>query len=220
MGLDFFKLDNPSLLYLLGGIWVTLQYAGLSICLGFIGGTFLAIAKISTFLPFRILAQVYVSLFRGTPLLVQLFLIYFGLPHLLPIQITPFEAGIAAFSLNSAAYVCEIIRSGIQSIDKGQMEAALSLGISRSVAMRQIILPQAVKNILPALVNEMVNLLKESAIVSVIGEADLLRRAQNITAEKYIYFEPYLAVALIYYVLVMILTLFAKLLEDRLKRSD
>ncbi|MBP9693299.1 MAG: ABC transporter permease subunit, partial [Alphaproteobacteria bacterium] len=100
------------------------------------------------------------------------------------------------------------------------MEAALSLGVPRSVAMRQIILPQAVKNILPALVNEMVNLLKESAIISVIGEADLLRRAQVIAAEKYIYFEPYLAVALIYYVLVMVLTLFAKILEDRLKRSD
>lgn len=219
MVLDFYQLV-PSLPFLLGGILVTLQYAGLSIFLGFIGGTFLAIAKISSFMPFRAFAKAYVSLFRGTPLLVQLLLIYFGLPHLLHIQITPFEAGIAAFSLNSAAYVCEIIRSGIQSIDKGQMEAALSLGVPRSVAMRQIILPQAVKNILPALVNEMVNLLKESAIISVIGEADLLRRAQVIAAEKYIYFEPYLAVALIYYILVMILTQFAKLLEDRLKRSD
>jgi ABC-type amino acid transport system permease subunit len=133
---------------------------------------------------------------------------------------TAFEAGVLAFSLNSGAYVSEHIRAGILSVDRGQFEAAASLGISYFSTMKDIILPQAIKNILPSLVNESIDLLKESALVSTIGEMDLLRRANVVAAEKYIYFEPLLMVAAVYYVMVMVLSHFAKVLEIRLRRSD
>jgi His/Glu/Gln/Arg/opine family amino acid ABC transporter permease subunit len=192
----------------------------LSIIFGFMIGSILALMKLSSYKTLEILSKVYISIFRGTPLLVQLSLIYFALPQLVGYQITAFEAGVFAFSLNSGAYVSEIIRAGIQSVDKGQFEAAAALGLNQRFIMKDIIFPQAIKNILPALVNEFVNLLKESALISIIGEADLLRRANIIAAEKYIYFEPLVAVGLIYYVLVMIFSKVATLLEKRLNKSD
>jgi His/Glu/Gln/Arg/opine family amino acid ABC transporter permease subunit len=210
----------PSIPFLLGGALVTLKYVGLSMFFGSLLGCFLAFIKLSHMRILRIIANAYTSVFRGTPLLVQLSIIYFATPQLTGYDITAFQAGLLAFSLNSAAYVSEIIRAGIQAVDKGQFEAAQSLGISSLLAMKDIILPQAIKNILPALVNEAIDLLKESALVSVIGEMDLLRRANIVSAEKFIYFEPLLFIAAIYYILVMMLTQVAWLLEKRLKRSD
>jgi His/Glu/Gln/Arg/opine family amino acid ABC transporter permease subunit len=210
----------PSLPFLVEGTVVTLKYTLLSLFFGSLLGMTFALLKISACAPLRGVADLYTSLFRGTPLLVQLSLVYFATPQLVGYDISAFQAGLIAFSLNSGAYVSEIIRAGIQAVDRGQWEAAHSLGLPHRLMMRDIIMPQALKNILPALVNEAVNLLKESALVSVIGEMDLLRRANIVSAEKYVYFEPLMVVAAIYYVLVLVMSQGASVLERHLKKSD
>ena len=206
--------------FILKGTIVTLEYTILALIIGLLLGPAVALLKLSDNRPLRMFATFYTSIFRGTPLLVQLSIVYFATPQLFGYKITAFEAGILAFSMNSTAYVSEIIRAGIQSIDRGQFEAAESLAIPYKNAMLSIIMPQAIRNILPALVNESINLLKESALVSVIGEMDLLRRANIVSSETFLYFEPLIFIALIYYILVSILSKIAKLLEKRLMRSD
>lgn len=209
-----------SLLLVPEGLYITLKYAFISVFCGLILGTLLALAKLSNSSITKLLASFYTSIFRGTPLLVQLSLIYFGLPSLFPIKITAFSAGILAFSLNSAAYISEIIRAGVLAIDKGQFEASKSLGIPYYLMMKDIIFPQAFRNMLPSIVNEVINMVKESAIISTIGELDLMRRAQIVAAQNYSYFEPILIAALCYYIVVTILTFVANILEKRLKIND
>lgn len=182
MNLDFSQIV-PSMPYILKGIGVTIQIVLASAILGFVLGVILSLCKISRNKPLQWFADAYTSVFRGTPLVLQLLLIYFGLPQLLGFDIAPFPAAVAAFGLNSAAYISEIIRAGILAVDKGQREAALALGIPYRRMMGQIILPQALKNILPALMNEFITLTKESAIVTVIGALDIMRRAY-IVGEK------------------------------------
>lgn len=206
----------PSLPYILGGLQITLFYTVTSVLGGFVLGSFLTLMKLSPLRSIRFLASIYTSIFRGTPLILQLGLIYYASQGVTGYNISVWQAGITAFSLNSAAYISEIMRAGVQSIDKGQQEAALSLGIPRFLIMRDIILPQAFCNILPALVNETIDLLKESALVSTITETDLMRRAVIVAAEKHLYFEPFLFVGAIYYTLVMILSFFAHYLEKRM----
>ena len=206
-----------TMLYIPAGAIVTLEYTLTSVALGLLIGSMLAMCKISNVWILNKFSAVYVSIFRGTPLLVQLSLIYFATPGLTGYQISVFEAGIISFSLNSGAYVSEIIRAGIGSIDKGQFEAAKALGIPYASMMKDIILPQALRNILPALVNEVINLLKESAIISTIGGADLMRRAQIVAAEQYSYFGPLLIATACYYLMVLILSYFANKLENKLK---
>lgn len=215
-----FQQILPSIPFILEGTLVTLMYTVSSVCIGSMIGCALAFGRVSSIKILARFTQVYVSIFRGTPLLVQLSLFYFATPQLTGYKISALEAGIFSFSLNSAAYIAEIIRAGIQAIPKGQTEAALSLGLGRFFITKDIILPQALKNILPALVNEFSSLLKESVIISIIGEMDLYRRARLVAAEKYIYFEPLLLIAGVYYILVMALTIFAKYLEKRLRKSD
>lgn len=218
MYLDFEQIW-PSLPYILEGIPVTLAYTGVSLGLGFVWGTLLAFCKVSHMTPLKWFADFYTSIFRGTPLLLQLSLIYFASPQLIGYKISIWEAGILTFTLNSGAYISEHIRAGINSVDKGQMEAALSLGLSYPLIMKDIILPQAIRNILPSLVNEAIDLLKESALISVIGGADILRRAKIVGEEKYLFFEPLLIAGLLYYILVMILTGATRLLEKKLKKT-
>jgi His/Glu/Gln/Arg/opine family amino acid ABC transporter permease subunit len=215
-----FDLLVPAIPFILQGTWVTLEYMFLAAIISVIWGTILSIFKISHIRPLKWFGVAYTSVFRGTPLLVQLSIIYMATPQLTGYNITALQAGVLAFGLNSAAYVSETIRGGILAVDRGQREAALSLGVSYGRMMLDIILPQAVKNILPALVNESIALLKDTALVSTIGAADLLRRAEIVTGELYIYFEPLILVAAVYYVLVMILTWFGRMLERRLRRSD
>lgn len=209
-----------SLPLLIDGIWVTLTFTLLSGIVGFVWGTVLGLIRISTIKPLIWFATAYISIFRGTPLLVQLFLIYFAAPQLTGYDISALEAGVLAFGLNSAAYIAEIIRGGILAVDKGQREAAMSLGIPYRKMMFAIILPQALKHILPALVNECVALIKESSLVSTIGVMDILRGAQVIQNAHFLAFEPLIIAAVIYYIIVMILTTFAHLLERRLRVSD
>jgi arginine/lysine/histidine transporter system substrate-binding protein len=206
-----------SLAYIPFGIIVTLKYALLSVFFGLIIGSLIAFARLSSYKLLNYFAIIYLSIFRGTPLLLQLFIIYFALPMMLGSEVSAFLAGIVAFSLNSGAYVSENIRAGIESVDKGQFEAAKSLGLSFGQSMRYIILPQAIKNIMPSLVNEAINMIKESSIISVIGEADIMRRANVVSAEHYSYFEPLMVAALCYYVLVLIFSSLAKIVERRMK---
>ena len=219
LDLDFGRI-TPSLPFILRGLLVTIQFTALSALLGFVWGTILSLFKISSIKPLYWFGTVYTSIFRGTPLLVTLSLIYFATPQLTGQDITGFQAGVITFALNSGAYVSEVIRAGILAVSKGQTEAAVSLGVRYQPMMLDIILPQAVKNILPALVNESIALLKDSTLVSVIGAQDLLRRAQIVAAEKYVYFEPLLIVALVYYAIVMVLSVSATVLERRLQRSS
>lgn len=202
--------------YISMGVTVTLKYTIISVTFGLLIGVALSLCKLSKYKTLNYAANIYTSIFRGTPLLVQLSLIYFALPAILNIDLSIFASGIIAFSLNSGAYVSEIIRAGINAVDKGQFEAAKAHGIPYHKMMRDIIMPQAIRKILPSLVNEMINMLKESAIISTIGETDIMRRSQIIAAEQYSYLEPILVAASCYYILVMILSYIAKKLEERL----
>jgi len=207
----------PSVPYILQGIPITLSYTLVSLFFGFLWGAILALCKVGHLSILRRFAGFYTSVFRGTPLLLQLILVYHAVPQLTGYDISVWQAGILTFTLNSGAYVAEHIRAGINAVDKGQMEAALSLGIPYLLIMRDIILPQAIRNILPSLVNESIDLLKESALISVIGGADILRRANIVAAETYLYFEPLLVAGFLYYVLVMILTTISHFIEKKMK---
>ncbi len=205
---------------LLVGAGVTIKITAMSVALGVLIGLFVGIARISTFKPIRFLAAVYVDFIRGTPLLVQIFLVYFALPALTGQRIDPYVAAIGACSVNSGAYVAEIFRAGIQSINAGQMEAARSLGMTWTQAMRYIIVPQAFKRVIPPLGNEFIALLKDSSLVSVIGFEELTRRGQLIIAKTYSSLEIWLSVALIYLVMTLTISRFVAYLEKRFKTDD
>jgi arginine/lysine/histidine transporter system substrate-binding protein len=219
LNLDFTRI-SPDIPFILQGIPLTLLFTLLSVFLGLIWGTVLSLCKITGIKPLIWVANAYTSVFRGTPLLLQLALVYYATPQLTGYNIRALEAGVLTFTLNSGAYMSETIRGGIQAVDKGQAEAAMSMGVPYRLMMWDIILPQALKNILPALVNETIGLLKDSALVSTIGVVEILRSAQIVGANKYIYFEPLLFAGLIYYVLVMALTYGASVLERRLRQSE
>ncbi|USG67666.1 amino acid ABC transporter permease [Brevibacillus ruminantium] len=219
MNLDFAQIV-PYIPFILNGIKVTLQVTLFSVVLGFLWGSVLALIKISNIRLLKALAVGYTSIFRGTPLILQLTLVYFATPQLTGYNISQFEAAVLTFALNSAAYISETIRAGILAVDKGQWEAAKSLGVPYRKMMTDIIFPQAVKNILPALVNESIALLKESALVSTIGLADLMQNANIVKGTTFRYFEPYLLAGFSYYVMVMLLTWVARVLERRMRRSD
>lgn len=204
----------------INGLVISLKFTILSAIAGIILGTILALIKVSKIKSLQIFANIYTSLFRGTPLLVQLFLVYFATPQLIGYKIPTLNAAVITFGLNSAAYVSEILRGGIQSIDRGQYEAAMALGVPYYKMMKDIVIPQAIKVVLPGLVNEMIALLKESSLVSTIGVVDMMRASQTVMNVTYLAFEPFIIVALMYYVLVMILTSFADVLEGRLRKND
>ncbi|TVX96895.1 ABC transporter substrate-binding protein/permease [Cohnella terricola] len=219
LNIDFRVLEGY-VPYILKGIYVTLLFTLVSALLGLIWGTILSLFKISSIRPLQWFATAYTSVFRGTPLLVQLTLIYYATPQLTGFDIPALLAAGLAFGLNSAAYLSETIRGGIMAVDKGQREAAIALGVPYRKMMARIIFPQALRHILPALVNEFVALLKESSLVSVIGVTELMRRADVVRASTFRSFEALLLVAAIYYVLVLVLTSLARVLERRLRRSD
>jgi arginine/lysine/histidine/glutamine transport system substrate-binding/permease protein len=199
-----FALDAlPTLLI---GAVTTLQLTAVSVVFGLVGGTLLGIARLSTFKPLSIASRIYVDFFRGTPLLVQIFMIYFGIPAFVnsigaSFSFNRFAAAILALSLNSAAYLAEIVRAGIQSIELGQREASESLGLSPIQTMRYIIFPQAFRRMIPPLGNEFITLLKDTSLVAVICYEELFLRAQLIVAQNYRAFEIYITVALVYLVL-------------------
>lgn len=185
---------------------VTLKLTALSVFFGLIGGTLLGIARLSDIGFVRIASRVYIDFFRGTPLLVQIFMVYFGIPALanglgFQFSFDRLLASILALSLNSAAYLAEIVRAGIQSIELGQREASESLGLSPIQTMRYIIFPQAFRRMIPPLGNEFITLLKDTSLVAVIGYEELFQTGKLIVATNYRAFEIYAAVAFVYLVL-------------------
>ncbi|MCF0158189.1 amino acid ABC transporter permease [Veillonella caviae] len=200
---------------LLQGALVTVEITAMSVGCGFLIGLLVALAGLSRFTIVRLLSKCYVDIIRGTPLLVQIFLIYFALPMLTGQRVDPFIAAVTACSINSGAYVSEIFRAGIQSIDKGQMEAGRSLGLSWVQTMRYIIMPQAFRAIIPPLGNEFIAMLKDSSLVSVIGFEELTRRGQLIIAKTYASFEIWGAVAIIYLVMTVSISQLVGYLERK-----
>ena len=205
---------------LLIGAGVTIQITVLSTAIGFVIGLMVGVARISNLRVLRMLAEVYVEFFRGTPLLVQIFLFYFAVPVITGQRIDPFIAAISACGINSGAYVAEIFRAGIQSVDNGQMEAGRSLGMTWMQTMRYIIVPQAFKRVIPPLGNEFIAMLKDSSLVSVIGFEELTRRGQLIIAKTYGSFEIWMSVAVIYLVMTLTISRFVAYLERRYRVND
>ena len=205
-----------SLPLLIAGAGITVEITAMSVFLGLVIGCMVGIARLCNIKPIRYIANVYVDFIRGTPLLVQIFLVYFALPGIIGSRVDPFVAAISACSINSGAYIAEIFRAGIQSIDKGQMEAGRSLGMTWAQTMRYIIMPQAFKRIIPPLGNEFIAMLKDSSLVSVIGFEELTRRGQLIIARTYGSLEIWISVALIYLVMTLTISRLVAYLEKRL----
>lgn len=209
----------------LDGLKCTLIIAVCGLLIGVAIGTLIAVVKI---LPekikvaavFKKAADIYVAFFRGTPMVVQLLLGYYVLLPLLEIRTTPLVACVVIFGLNSGAYVSEIMRSGLLSVDYGQTEAGRALGLSYPLTLMRIVVPQAIKNILPTLGNEFITLVKETSIVSFVGAVDLCTAFKNIGNSNYEYMVPYTVMALVYIVLVLIITVAIRLMEKRLRASD
>lgn len=231
---DFVHQWWPSLLYLLEGARLTLILTTLSVGLGVVFGTVVGLCRVLQPEPvdgrhglarvarsllvrlIRWLAGVYVDFFRGTPLLVQILLVFYGIPAILPfIQLDAFTAGVIALSVNSGAYVGEIVRAGIQSIDPGQMEAALATGLTGGQAMWYVILPQALRRMIPPLGNEFVALLKDSSLVAAISLEELLRRSQLLMTRTFRPFEVFLMTAVIYLIMTKAVSIFVGWVERR-----
>lgn len=202
---------------LLKGALLTLKLTILAAGIGISLGTLVGLGRISSWKPLHFVTSVYVEILRGTPLMVQLLLLVYGVPQALGLQVDEFSAAVVAFGVNSSAYVGEIVRAGIQSLDRGQMEAARSLGMSYTQAMRKVILPQAFRRIIPPLVNEGVALLKESSVVAMIALTDLTRSAQLVASRTYRPFPAYLSAAAIYLIMTFTLSRAAGRLERGLR---
>lgn len=206
------------------GIKFTLLVSLLAVVFGVIFGTILCFMKRSKLRVLRIpipkiIASIYIEFVRGTPLLLQIFIVYFGL-NTFGFKFSPITACVIALSLNSGAYVAEIIRSGIDAVAKGQLEAARSLGMTQSKAMQYIILPQAIKNILPAIGNEFVAIIKESSMASSIGVAEITYAGKLVTGATYRNFEPLIVAAVCYFILTFTLGRLMAYVERRFKASD
>lgn len=218
MQFDFLALYE-ALPALLVGALATLRITALSIAVGLVIGLGAGLARVwpNSFL--RSISSAYIELIRGTPLLVQIFLVYFGLPAL-GLNLDPFVAGVLAMGINSGAYVGEIVRGGIESIAQGQMEAALSLGMSWWQSMYYIVLPQALFRILPSLGNEFIALLKDSSLVSTIAIAELTRTGQIIITRTFKSFEIWVGVALFYFIMTYAISRAVKYSEKRMRYSE
>ncbi|MCR4635562.1 MAG: amino acid ABC transporter permease [Butyrivibrio sp.] len=213
---------------LLNGAKITLIVSILTIIFGLICGILMAFMKMSRIKILKIFANVYVEFIRGTPVLVQIFLVYYGLPIMgvqVPsivvggIDISRIVSGTLALVINTTAYVCEIVRGGIESIDYGQTEGALALGMKPSRAMLAIVFPQAMKNILPSLGNEFITIIKTSSQISVIGIADLMYTADTIRGISFKPMEPLILVALIYFAITFIISILLRNFEKKMKKS-
>ena len=220
-------IEQEAYKLLLDGLYNTLIIALIAVIIGIILGAIVAVFKVipqkNIFVKIiNVICNIYITVIRGTPVMVQLLLAYFGIFNA-SFKGNPYKAIIIAtlvFGINSSAYVAEIIRGGILSIDKGQMEAGRSLGLTYSSTMLKIILPQAIKNILPALGNEFIVMIKETSVAGFITVFDLTRAARAIVADYYDTFVPYLVLAGVYLILVLFATFLLNLLEKRLRKSD
>lgn len=218
-------IDQNGYTRVVQGLQNTLLIAVCGLIIGILIGTIIATVRV---LPkYKMFPRVlngicsfYVALFRGTPMVVQLLVFYYVLLPIIGWNINGVQVSMLVFGLNSGAYISEIMRSGIQSVDPGQMEAGRAVGLSFGASMTKIVIPQAVKNILPTLGNEFISLIKETSVVSFVGAADLYVAFNYIGTNNYEFMVPYLVMALIYIALVLVITLLIKILERSLKKSD
>ena len=185
----------------------------MALALGFV----IAVLKTVPCRPLRAALDFYTSIFRGVPLIVLLFMAYFATPQLTGYKISMFAAGVITLGLNGSATVSETVRGGIEGVDRGQYDAARAIGLSYGAMMRLIIIPQALRSVIPALVNEVITVLKSSSLVATIGLMDMMRAAQSVQALTYRAFEPFLAVAVVYYLIVMALTAAGHAVERRFR---
>ncbi|WP_419039699.1 amino acid ABC transporter permease [Parolsenella catena] len=199
-----------------GGLAVTLEVTGAALVLAFALGAVIAVLKVLPCRPLRLLLDFYTSIFRGIPLIVLLFIAYFATPQLTGFKISMFAASVLTLGLNGSATVSETLRGGIEGVDSGQYDASRALALPYTTMMARIIIPQALRSVAPALVNEVITVLKSSSLVATIGLMDMMRAAQSVQALTYRAFEPFIVVAVIYYVIVMCLTAVTRVLEKRL----
>lgn len=230
--MDLFSMSRMMSLFtkysghFLHGAYIALVLSLITVVLSTLFGTVCALGKMSKFKPLSWLVSIYIEVFRSTPLMVQVMVIYFGAAAFgikvnLPIMpdFNSFFWGLLVLVLNSSAYVAEIVRSGINAVDSGQVEAARSLGMSHGLAMRMVVLPQALRNILPALMNEFVSIIKETSIVSLVGISELMFSAKDVVSISYRTLEPYVIAAIIYFIMVFPLSKLVAYIERRLNAS-
>lgn len=218
-------IEQNGYIRVLEGLKNTLLIAVIGLIIGIVLGTLIATVRVIP--KYKVLPRVlngicsfYVGLFRGTPMVVQLLVFYYVLLPIIGVKMTGVQVSMLVFGLNSAAYISEIMRSGIMSVDAGQLEAGRAVGLSFSVSMVKIVIPQAVKNILPTLGNEFIALIKETSVVSFVGAADLYVAFNYIGSNSYEFMVPYLVMAIIYIVIVLLISGGIKLMERSLRKSD
>ncbi|HHY06228.1 MAG TPA: amino acid ABC transporter permease [Clostridia bacterium] len=224
--MNFWEIFWQAMPLLLVGAVTTIWITAIAVSVGVLIGLVVGVARLSENVLIRGLSRIYIDCIRGTPLLVQILIIYLGIPNLLfvitkqQMPINVYVAGITACAINSGAYVAEIVRAGIQSIDRGQSEAARSLGMTRAQTMRYIILPQALKRIIPPLGNEFIAMLKDTSLLSVIGVEELTRKGQLYIAVTFASFPVYLGILLMYLAMTLSISRLITLAERRLAVSD
>ncbi|MGY4686895.1 amino acid ABC transporter permease [Petrotoga sp. DB-2] len=214
--MSFFEIVESSWVYMVEGIWVTLFLTLISVIIGFFLGVLLAASKTYGNKLFYYISYVFIEIIRGTPLLVQLFILYYSLP-VIGIRLSPILASIMAFSLNSAAYQAEYLRGAIQSISSGQMQASLSIGMKKWQAIRLIILPQALRRFIPSWTNEFIYLLKYSSLSYIVGAPEIMAQAKFVASRNFEFFQVYLFAAIIYFVLVTIFGEIFRFIEKKMK---
>lgn len=215
--LELLKDSFPSLV---SGLWVTIEIAVISLILAVILGIILGIFSISTSKILNSISAVYIYIIRGTPLMIQALFLFFGVGQALNIRFDPMVAAIITLTVNATAYMAEIFRGGIQAVDNGQMEAARSLGLSYSKAMTKVILPQAVKVMIPSILNQFIVTLKDTSILSVISIRELTLSGQIIIARNFRPLEMYAIVATMYFIIITVLTLVSRYVERRLSYGN
>lgn len=215
----FFGLLKESMPSLMTGLKMTLILTVVSLIIATIVGIVFGLMRIAKSKLLSTIAMIYIDIFRGTPLIVQAFFIYFGIPAAFDFRITAFVAGLITLSLNAGAYMAEIVRGGIQSVDKGQMEAARSLGLPYGKAMLKVVLPQAIQLMIPAFINQFVITLKDTSILSIIGINELTQSGKIIIARNLESFQMWIIVGIIYFIVIMILTKVSNVLERRIKNG-
>jgi len=215
--LGLLKDNFPSLI---SGLWVTIEIAVISLILAVILGIILGICSISTSKILKGISTVYIGIIRGTPLMIQALFLFFGVGQALGIRFDPMVAAIMTLTVNASAYMAEIFRGGIQAVDNGQMEAARSLGLSYSKTMRKVILPQAVKIMIPSILNQFIVTLKDTSILSVISIRELTATGQIIIARNYKALEMYAIVGCMYLILITILTLVSSYIERKISYGN
>ncbi|MBO8137382.1 MAG: amino acid ABC transporter permease [Desulfotomaculum sp.] len=206
--------------FLAVGAVATVKITILAVLLGFVIGLFFGLMRLSRNKLLSSIARLYISLIRGTPLLVQIFFVYFGLPKATGLNIDAFVAATSTLGVNAGAYIAEIVRAGIQSIEKGQMEAARSLGMTHFQAMRYVIWPQAFKRIVPPLGNQFIITLKDSSLLSVITVEELVRKGQIKISTTFAAFEIWALVGIMYWIMVLVISQWVNWTEERLKAGD